>query len=62
MLTEQDESLIQESVSDKIIPEIKASIPSWVGWVIRIIWPKLDEKIVKLITVIVKQILERHQK
>lgn len=61
MLTEKDEIIIQSRVSNEIIPEIKSQLPGVVGWLLKTIWPKLNDKVIYLVTSIVKQILERHQ-
>lgn len=62
MLTEKDHLLIETTVSEKIVPEIKAHIPGFLGFLLRKIWPNLNEKIVKLIEGVVKVILEAHLK
>ena len=56
-MNEQEKQYIETEVQVTIIPEIKASIPTWIGWILRAVFPKLEVKLVILISRIVELIL-----
>lgn len=62
MLTQQDNADIQDQVDNKIIPDIKKAIPGIIGFLLRTIFPKLNEKIVEAIREVVIIILNRKRK
>jgi hypothetical protein len=48
---------IETEVKTNLIPEIKKAVPGVLGWVIKIIFPKLERKIIDFIIGIVENIL-----
>jgi hypothetical protein len=50
---------IETEVKTNLIPEIKQSTPKVLGWVLRLIFPKLERKIIDFIIGIVKNILNK---
>jgi len=53
----EEKEYIETEVKVTIMPEIKASIPTLVGWILRAVFPKLEVKLVILISRIVELIL-----
>ena len=53
----EEKQYIETEVKVTIMPEIKASIPTLVGWILRAVFPKLEVKLVILISRIVELIL-----
>ena len=52
-----EEELIEAEVIKLIMPDIKAFIPTILGWILRTIFPKLQAKIIERIKAIVEMIL-----
>ena len=50
---------IENEVKVNLMPEIKKSVPGVLGWVIKIIFPKLERKIIDFIIGIVENILNK---
>ena len=50
---------IETEVKTNLIPEIKKAVPGVLGWVIKIIFPKLERKIIDFIIGIVENILNK---
>jgi len=50
---------IETEVKTNLIPEIKKAVPKVLGWVIKIIFPKLERKIIDFIIGIVENILNK---
>ena len=42
----EEKEYIETEVKVTIMPEIKASIPTLVGWILRAVFPKLEVKLV----------------
>ena len=53
----EEKEYIETEVKVTIMPEIKASIPTLVGWILRAVFPKLEVKLMILISRIVEMIL-----
>lgn len=56
MTTEEKEFVFAE-VKTSIMPEIRASLPSFIGWILRAVFPRLEIRLVILIERIVELIL-----
>ena len=48
---------IETEVKTNLIPEIKKAVPGVLGWVLRVVFPKLERKIIDFIIGIVENIL-----
>ena len=48
---------IETEVKVSLMPEIKKAVPGVLGWVIKLIFPKLERKIIDFIIGIVENIL-----
>jgi len=53
----EEKQYIETEVQVTIMPEIKASIPTLIAWILRAVFPKLEVKLVILISRIVELIL-----
>ena len=53
----QEEQYIETEVQATIMPDIKAFLPTILGWVLRTIFPKMQAKLVERIKAIVEMIL-----
>ena len=53
----QEKQYIETEVQVTIMPEIKASIPTWIGWILRTIFPKMQAKLIERVKSIVELIL-----
>jgi len=58
MQVEQIE-FIENEVKVNLMPEIKKAVPGVLGWVIKLIFPKLERKIIDFIIGIVENILNK---
>lgn len=52
---------LEIEVKTSIMPEIKAHIPIFLGWILKAIFPKLELRLIELITKIVDNILNRNK-
>jgi len=50
---------IETEVKTNLIPEIKKAVPSVLSWVLRVVFPKLERKIIDFIIGIVENILNK---
>lgn len=50
---------IEAEVKANLMPEIKKSIPAVLGWVLRLVFPKLELKIIDFIIQIVEHFLSK---
>jgi hypothetical protein len=50
---------IEAEVKVNLMPEIKKAVPGVLGWVIKLIFPKLERKIIDFIIGIVENILNK---
>lgn len=50
---------IEAEVKVNLMPEIKKAVPGVLGWVIKLIFPKLERKIIDFIIGIVENILSK---
>ena len=48
---------IETEVKTNLIPEIKKAVPGVLGWVLKVVFPKLERKIIDFIIGIVENIL-----
>lgn len=48
---------IETEVKNDLIPKIKKSIPTVLGWVLRLVFPKIEQKIIDFVVRIVEQFL-----
>lgn len=53
---------IETEVKTNLIPEIKKAVPGVLGWVIKLIFPKLERKIIDFIIEIVENFLSKKPK
>lgn len=52
---------IETEVKTNLIPEIKKAVPGVLGWVLRLIFPKLERKIIDFIIQIVEHFLSKRK-
>jgi len=52
-----EEELIEAEVIKLIMPDIKAFIPTILGWILRTIFPKMQAKLIERVKAIVELIL-----
>ena len=50
---------IENEVKVNLMPEIKKSVPGVLGWVLKVVFPKLERKIIDIIIGIVENILSK---
>jgi hypothetical protein len=50
---------IEAEVKVNLMPEIKKAVPGVLGWVLRVVFPKLERKIIDFIIGIVENILSK---
>jgi len=50
---------IETEVKVNLIPEIKKSIPTVLGWVLRLVLPKLERKIIDFVVSMVEHFLSK---
>lgn len=50
---------IESEVKNDLIPEIRKMIPTVLGWILRSIFPKLEQKIIDFVVRIVEQFLSK---
>jgi phage terminase Nu1 subunit (DNA packaging protein) len=50
---------IETEVKVNLMPEIKKAVPGVLGWVLRLIFPKLERKIIDFIIEIVEHFLSK---
>jgi hypothetical protein len=50
---------IEAEVKVNLMPEIKKSVPGVLGWVLKVVFPKLERKIIDFIIDIVEKILSK---
>lgn len=50
---------IESEVRNDLIPEIRKMIPTVLGWILRSIFPKLEQKIIDFVVRIVEQFLSK---
>jgi hypothetical protein len=58
MKAEQIE-FIENEVKVNLMPEIKKAVPGVLGWVLKVVFPKLERKIIDFIIGIVENILSK---
>ncbi len=58
MKAEQIE-FIENEVKLNLMPEIKKAVPGVLGWVLKVVFPKLERKIIDFIIGIVENILSK---
>jgi hypothetical protein len=58
MKAEQIE-FIENEVKVNLMPEIKKAVPGVLGWVLKVVFPKLERKIIDFIIGIVESILSK---
>jgi hypothetical protein len=52
---------IETEVNVNLMPEIKKSIPTVLGWVLRLVFPKLERKIIDFVIKIVEDFLAKRK-
>lgn len=57
----QEIQYIETEVKVNLMPEIKKSIPTVLGWVLRLAFPKLERKIIDFIIEIVEHFLSKNK-
>ena len=50
---------IENEVKVNLMPEIKKAVPGVMGWVLKVVFPKLERKIIHFIIGIVENILSK---
>ena len=50
---------IETEVKVNLMPEIKKAVPGVLGWVLKVVFPKLERKIIDFIIQIVEHFLSR---
>jgi hypothetical protein len=50
---------IETEVKVNLMPEIKKSIPTVLGWVLRVVFPKLERKIIDFVIGLVEHFLSK---
>jgi phage terminase Nu1 subunit (DNA packaging protein) len=55
----QEIEYIETEVKVNLMPEIKKSIPTVLGWVLRLVFPKLERKIVDFVVSMVEHFLSK---
>jgi phage terminase Nu1 subunit (DNA packaging protein) len=50
---------IETEVKANLMPEIKKSIPTVLGWVLRVVFPKLERKIIDFVIYMVEHFLSK---
>ena len=50
---------IENEVKVNLMPEIKKAVPGVLGWVLKVVFPKLERKIIDFIIGIVENILSK---
>lgn len=50
---------IETEVKTNLMPEIKKSIPTVLGWVLRLVFPKLERKIIDFVVNMVEHFLSK---
>jgi hypothetical protein len=50
---------IENEVKVNLMPEIKKAVPGVLGWVLKVVFPKLERKIIDFIIEIVESILSK---
>lgn len=50
---------IETEVKVNLMPEIKKSIPTVLGWVLRLVFPKLEQRIITFVVNIVQHFLNK---
>jgi hypothetical protein len=50
---------IEAEVKVNLMPEIKKAVPGVLGWVLKVVFPKLERKIIDFIIGIVENILSK---
>ena len=58
MKAEQIE-FIENEVKVNLMPEIKKAVPGVLGWVLKVVFPKLERKIIDFIIGIIENILSK---
>jgi hypothetical protein len=58
-MNQQEIQFIETEVKANLMPEIKKSIPTVLGWVLRLIFPKLERKIIDFVINIVEHFLAK---
>lgn len=57
-MIQEEKDFIEMEVKVNLVPEIKAMIPTLIGWILRAIFPKIEQRIITFITNIVEFILQ----
>jgi len=52
---------IEAEVKVNLMPEIKKSIPTVFGWVLRVVFPKLERKIIDFVVNMVEHFLSKRK-
>ena len=55
----QEIEYIETEVKVNLMPEIKKSIPTFLGWVLRVVFPKLERKIIDFVINMVEHFLAK---
>jgi hypothetical protein len=50
---------IENEIKVNLMPEIKKAVPGVLGWVLKVVFPKLERKIIDFIIEIVENILSK---
>jgi hypothetical protein len=50
---------IENEVKVNLMPEIKKAVPGVLGWVLKVVFPKLERKVIDFIIGIVENILSK---
>lgn len=61
-MKKEEIEFVETEVKQNLSPEIKQALPPILGWLLKVIFPKLEVKIIDFIVVLFDKLLEKRKK
>ena len=58
-MTQEEIVIVEQKVSTDLIPEIRKALPTILGFLLKSIFPKLERKLIDIITELFKDLLSK---
>lgn len=60
-MTQEEIVFVEEKVSTDLMPEIRKALPKFLGFLLRSVFPKLELRIIAIITDLFEQLLSKRK-
>jgi hypothetical protein len=58
-MTQEEIVFVEQKVSEDLMPEIRKALPTILGFLLRSIFPKLERRLIDIITALFKDLLNK---